>query len=97
MGTRDSPVTDSNDKPLTLAQLLTDPINNEAPKHLLLIEREPHPLKRARPEIRSKAEPRLTNRSSRPPDRMVLKLFTKFSLNASRGRQLTQALSASHQ
>jgi hypothetical protein len=34
----DFPVTDSKNQPLTLAQLLTDPINNKVPKHLLLQE-----------------------------------------------------------
>jgi len=33
----DFTLTDSNDKPVTLSQLLTEPINNKAPKGVLLI------------------------------------------------------------
>ena len=33
----DFTLTDSNDKPVTLAQLLTEPINNKPPKAVLLI------------------------------------------------------------
>jgi len=33
----DFTLTDSNDKPVTLAQLLTEPINNQPPKAVLLI------------------------------------------------------------
>ena len=33
----DFTLTDSNDKPLTLAQLLSEPVNNKAPKAVLLI------------------------------------------------------------
>jgi membrane protease YdiL (CAAX protease family) len=33
----DFTLTDSNDKPVTLGQLLTDPINNQPPKGVLLI------------------------------------------------------------
>ena len=33
----DFTLTDSNNKPITLAQLLTEPINNQAPKGVLLI------------------------------------------------------------
>ena len=33
----DFTLTDSNDKPVTLAQLLTEPVNNKSPKGVLLI------------------------------------------------------------